>query len=329
MPSEPPEPAASPASPAALTRRDFVAQSAMAAAAWMIVPRHVLGQGLTPPSDLVNIAVVGIGGMGAVNAQAVMSQNIVAICDVDDALLEARLTHGNGHSSRRRRCSRQPAALAATAAGASAGAPAGNAGVGRARTVESAGAADEKWRPAQDRVVLQRFVEEQLPRLKTPPRLSRDARAAERHRRGHHRDARSHARADRVGGDGRRQARLRAEADVLVGARSAASREQAAANPKLVTQMGNQGHSLDEARRGQDYLASGMIGDITDVHVWTNRPLGYWPQGVPRPKKFDGDWKSSAGTIAASPTPRARVHEQGEGQRAERAPLGSVPRRRA
>ena len=63
----------------------------MAAAAWLIVPRHVLGQGLTPPSDRVNIAVVGIHGMGAANAQAVMSQNIVAICDVDDALLEARL----------------------------------------------------------------------------------------------------------------------------------------------------------------------------------------------------------------------------------------------
>ena len=35
-----------------------------------------------------------------------------------------------------------------------------------------------------------------------------------------------------------------------------------------------------------------MIGDITDVQVWTNRPLGYWPQGVPRPAKFNGDWKT-------------------------------------
>jgi predicted dehydrogenase len=25
--------------------------------------------------------------------------------------------------------------------------------------------------------------------------------------------------------------------------------------------------------------------------VWTNRPLAYWPQGIPRPAKFDGDWK--------------------------------------
>jgi predicted dehydrogenase len=67
--------------------------------------------------------------------------------------------------------------------------------------------------------------------------------------------------------------------------------QKAAANPKLVTQMGNQGHSTDDARRGQDYLAAGAIGDIREVHVWTNRPLGYWPQGIPRPARFDGDWK--------------------------------------
>ena len=73
------------------TRREFIATGAAAASAWMIVPRHVLGQGFTPPSDLVNIAIVGLNGMGAVNAQAVMSQNIVAICDVDDALVEGRI----------------------------------------------------------------------------------------------------------------------------------------------------------------------------------------------------------------------------------------------
>ena len=79
-----------PTPPPSVTRREFVAAGAMAAA-WMIVPRRVLGRGLTPPSDLVNVAVVGIHGMGAYNAQAVMSQNIVAICDVDEPLMKARL----------------------------------------------------------------------------------------------------------------------------------------------------------------------------------------------------------------------------------------------
>ena len=51
----------------------------------------------------------------------------------------------------------------------------------------------------------------------------------------------------------------------------------------VVTQMGNQGHSTDGARLGYEYITGGAIGDIREVHVWTNRPLGYWPQGVPRP----------------------------------------------
>jgi len=74
------------------SRRDFIATGAIAAAAFTIVPRHVLGKGFTAPSDLVNVAVVGINGQGGVNCQAMMSQNIVAICDVDDVLLERKLT---------------------------------------------------------------------------------------------------------------------------------------------------------------------------------------------------------------------------------------------
>jgi len=49
----------------------------------MIVPRHVLGRGFTAPSDLLNIAGVGVGGMGRANLINLASQNIVAVCDVD------------------------------------------------------------------------------------------------------------------------------------------------------------------------------------------------------------------------------------------------------
>jgi predicted dehydrogenase len=66
-----------------MPRRDFVRSAAMAAAGLTIVPRHVLGRGQTPPSDLVNVAGVGIGGMGRSNMTALASQNIVALCDVD------------------------------------------------------------------------------------------------------------------------------------------------------------------------------------------------------------------------------------------------------
>ena len=53
---------------------------------------------------------------------------------------------------------------------------------------------------------------------------------------------------------------------------------------KVVTQMGNQGHSWDDGRKAVEWVQSGAIGDVTEVHVWTNRPLSYWPQGIPRPE---------------------------------------------
>jgi predicted dehydrogenase len=49
----------------------------------------------------------------------------------------------------------------------------------------------------------------------------------------------------------------------------------------VVTQMGNQGHSLEGTKRIKEYLQAGVIGPVKEVHVWTNRPI--WPQGVPRP----------------------------------------------
>ncbi|GAC1671467.1 MAG: Gfo/Idh/MocA family oxidoreductase [Steroidobacteraceae bacterium] len=60
-------------------------------------------------------------------------------------------------------------------------------------------------------------------------------------------------------------------------------RSSALANPKLVTQMGNQGHSSDDARLVDEWVRAGIIGPVHEVHVWTNRPVVYWPQGLPRP----------------------------------------------
>ena len=65
-----------------ISRRDFM--GAAAVAAFTVVPRHVLGgPGQTPPSEKLNIAGIGVGGQGAGDLNAVSSQNIVALCDVD------------------------------------------------------------------------------------------------------------------------------------------------------------------------------------------------------------------------------------------------------
>jgi predicted dehydrogenase len=60
-------------------------------------------------------------------------------------------------------------------------------------------------------------------------------------------------------------------------------RARALANPKLVTQMGNQGHSSEGARLINEWIGAGLIGPVHEVQVWTNRPVVYWPQGLPRP----------------------------------------------
>ena len=74
-----------------IPRRQFVRNAALAAAAFTIVPRHVLGgPRRIAPSDRVNIAGVGVGGMGRANMQALSGMNLVAMCDVDWSYVDAR-----------------------------------------------------------------------------------------------------------------------------------------------------------------------------------------------------------------------------------------------
>lgn len=51
---------------------------------------------------------------------------------------------------------------------------------------------------------------------------------------------------------------------------------------KVATQMGNQGHSNPDSRRLVELIQGGVLGEVREVHVWTNRPV--WPQGIDRPK---------------------------------------------
>src|ERR1019366_764571 len=92
-----------------LTRREFVAGAgkatlgAMAAtSAPLVVPNRVLGRGQRAPSDTVNVAIVGFGGMGSQNALVLAQTDYIgALCDVDFAYSENRMAdklideHGN------------------------------------------------------------------------------------------------------------------------------------------------------------------------------------------------------------------------------------------
>ncbi|MCX6998564.1 MAG: Gfo/Idh/MocA family oxidoreductase [Kiritimatiellaeota bacterium] len=64
-------------------RRDFI-KAAAGAAAFSFVPAHVLGaHGQTSPSEKLNIAGIGLGGMGYGDLQNFAGENIVALCDAD------------------------------------------------------------------------------------------------------------------------------------------------------------------------------------------------------------------------------------------------------
>jgi predicted dehydrogenase len=59
----------------------------------------------------------------------------------------------------------------------------------------------------------------------------------------------------------------------------------AARKYKVATQMGNQGHAKEGWRLVYEWIHSGALGQIKEVHTWTDRPI--WPQGVERPEGED------------------------------------------
>ncbi|HET6569388.1 MAG TPA: Gfo/Idh/MocA family oxidoreductase [Rhodothermales bacterium] len=213
-----------------MTRRSFVGNVAMAAASVSVLPRHILGgPGFLAPSDKVNVAAIGIGGMGSSNMSRLTSQNIVAICDVDFGYVHDNAIYGDNGQVRR----------------------------GRQELKE----AYEKAKRYDDfRVMLDKQKDIEAVLVATPDNVH--AVAAKRAM-----EAGKHVYVQKPLTYTVREARTLAEV--------------AAQNPKLVTQMGNQGHSSDDGRRVIELIRGGAIGPVHEVHVWTNRPV--WPQGVPRP----------------------------------------------
>ncbi|HEY8750370.1 MAG TPA: Gfo/Idh/MocA family oxidoreductase [Tepidisphaeraceae bacterium] len=78
----------------------------------------------------------------------------------------------------------------------------------------------------------------------------------------------------------------------------------AARKYKVATQMGNQGHANEPLRTQVDWIRAGVLGQVHDVHLWTNRPI--WPQGADRPTDTPPvptglDWDLWLGTAPQRP----------------------------
>ena len=77
---------------------------------------------------------------------------------------------------------------------------------------------------------------------------------------------------------------------------------------KVVTQMGNEGHSYDAVSEVCEWIWSGAIGEVSRVDAWTDRPI--WPQGLTRPEQGmwppdHVDWDLFIGPAAMRPYHRA------------------------
>jgi predicted dehydrogenase len=73
---------------------------------------------------------------------------------------------------------------------------------------------------------------------------------------------------------------------------------------KVATQMGNQGSASDSLRRAVEVVQAGLVGQVRQAYVWTNRPI--WPQGLDRPAGSDPvpkdlDWDLWLGTAPMRP----------------------------
>jgi predicted dehydrogenase len=245
-----------------IPRREFLTKAAVGGAALTIVPRHVLGRGYTPPSDLLNIAGVGCGGMGRQNLINLSSQNIVAFCDVDWGYAGKSLDRMDEDIKRLQTRMNQPP-------------PEPKPGESRPEFDRA------KAQARLDNMI--RFKNEHIPKAKRYQDFremldkQKDIEAVVVATPDHMHAPIALA-AMEVGKHVYVQKPLCWSVD------EARKLGQKAKDTKLATQMGNQGHSSNDGRTAIEYVWAGAIGDVREVHIWTNRPLGFWPQGVPRPE---------------------------------------------
>lgn len=220
-----------------LTRRRFIKKSALAAAGFYIVPRAVLGgKGYVPPSDRLNIALVGVGGKGAAHLEAVKNQRWAAFCDVDDR-----------------------------------------------RAAGGYQAHPEVPRFRDFRQMLDKAGKDIDAVMVTTPDHTHAVIALAAMQLGKH---------------------VYVEKPLTHSIGEARQLLEAARRYKVVTQMGNQGASMDCNAEVAEWIQAGVIGKVRRVHVWTNRPV--WPQGVPTPQGAENvppelDWNLWLGPAAMRP----------------------------
>lgn len=238
----------SPKSKKKFSRRKFIEQSALSAAGFVIVPRHVLGGvGFVAPSDRLNIAAIGAGGKGDSNIRYAAGfkegkrktdDDIVALCDVDD---------------------------------------------------ERAASSFQRFPNAKRFKDFRKMLDDMANDIDAVIVSTPD-----------HTHAVAAMAAMQLG------KHVYVEKPLTHSVHEARMLTEAARNYNVVTQMGNQGNSSDDIRRICEWIWAGTIGEVREVHCWTNRPV--WKQGLLRPTEAPSVPRTLNWDLWLGPAPQQTYH---------------------
>jgi predicted dehydrogenase len=256
-----------------VSRRNFVGTVAAATAGFTIIPRHVLGgPGYTAPSDLLNVAGIGVGSQGGGDIQQISSPDVPIV-------RPSRNSNGTPMSKEQVAAQEARRAEMMRRNPAAPGAPNPNATVqmgaaGSGRTIKLAniyalcdvdheyaghilnGYPKAKkytdWREMLDK---EKSIDAVV--IGTPDHNHAMIAAAFMR-------AKKHVYLEKP------------MAKTIVECRKLA---EIAKETGVVTQMGNQGHATEGTRKTVEWIQGGVIGNVREVQLSTNRPMGFWPQG--------------------------------------------------
>ncbi len=251
---------------AKISRREFVGSAAAVTAAVTVVPRYVLGRSVyTPPSEKLNVAIIGTGGQGTQNIKALLGHadvQIMAICDVNEQSDYSRFYYG------------------------------GVAGRKPARELIEKHYAGQKstgsYKGCASYIDFRRMFEEEKDidavLVATPDHVHATATMAAI-KNGKH---------------------VYCEKPLTHSIHEARKITEAARQAKVATQMGNQGHSSEGIRLTVEWIRDGAIGDVREVHSWSNTGAGWAGNRTARPKETPPvpsglDWDLWLGPAARRP----------------------------
>jgi predicted dehydrogenase len=285
-----------------LSRRSFLGKTATAAAAFTVVPRYVMGgKGYTAPSDLINVAGIGIGSQGGGDIQQICTPEVAIVRPQRNSngtpMTKEQIAEREARMAERMK-QNPPASGAPGQGGQRPGAPGrqpdpnapvqiGGAEGGRVIKLANIYALCDvdsdyaghifkgypkakiysDWREMLDK---EKSIDAVV--IGTPDHNHAPIAAASMR-------AKKHVYIEKP------------MAKTIFECRKLA---EIAKETDVVTQMGNQGHATEGTRKTVEWIQSGVIGLVREVQLSTNRPMGFWPQGdmkrpagVPVPKNLN------------------------------------------